>query len=770
MRLLTAFAFVFLIAISASSQEDNKQQNTTGSELIADAPWRILKYNSTGSSSNLPLHIYIHDSDCSGCNNELSYIDVRVKPARNTDWSEILTFESLSQSGFLQLFTNGSLSTEMQGTQVFSESFPVSDPDHTILFTADTNGWIPVVPIVDITQKFFYFTFNISGDLLLPNEDVIDIEVTFGLDWESDQTVYLRVYKTSEMLPKIDNWYAGDTHYHGFFTQNNAELGLPLHQTKQACSSLGLDWLCFTDHSCDYDNYGNSMNDNWVKLGDEVQAYNAADTNLVMIRAIEMAINNSNGQVVHALTYPSPSNPLSMPYFGDGGGDLSYTNVTIDNLIDSLITYDAFCYAAHPFAEQDALSSLINGGIWNLSDTSFAENGQPHPSMGTVICNNTSVFSDIYDTTTINLIKPKICGGELWNLYNGLYTTEDIPNDPYNATYSQDFIGIADFPSTNPMHHQYRLFQNLDGYFSILKKGLQTKNNQPNIQNWKYFLSAGSDAHGSFNGSNTDMFAGISGNVNNNAPTRLFTSVFCPNGKGLNGENVLNALEKGNAVMSSGPMLAFSLYKNNELFGILGEDKMVSISDQITLHFTSATNSNYGAISLIRLYGGTENGESWIDLPIFDGNYDLNLSEAINQLWAENFVFNSYFYLRAELNTTKFYSLSQFDEYKKSSEIFSCYTNPIWLNVNSLTQINNTNLNSVFSIYPNPASNFINIQFPLDLQVKEVILFSIDGRKVMQFDYLQDNKIDIRNLAQGMYIVSLISSNGIRYEAKFVKR
>lgn len=42
-----------------------KQANTSGSEIIADAPLKINKFNNQGSLNGIPVFMYIHDSNSS---------------------------------------------------------------------------------------------------------------------------------------------------------------------------------------------------------------------------------------------------------------------------------------------------------------------------------------------------------------------------------------------------------------------------------------------------------------------------------------------------------------------------------------------------------------------------------------------------------------------------------------------------------------------------------------------------------------------------------
>jgi hypothetical protein len=69
---------------------------------------------------------------------------------------------------------------------------------------------------------------------------------------------------------------------------------------------------------------------------------NLLDSSFIFIPGIEMSVNNSQGDIVHALTYPDPYNTTSLPYLGDGGGDESGTDISVEMLCDSLEKYNGF--------------------------------------------------------------------------------------------------------------------------------------------------------------------------------------------------------------------------------------------------------------------------------------------------------------------------------------------------------------------------------------------------------------------------------------------
>ncbi|OPZ98387.1 MAG: hypothetical protein BWY70_01238 [Bacteroidetes bacterium ADurb.Bin408] len=755
---------VFIIVASVFSQVECqivlKQHNTVGSELYADAPYRILKYNNSGNLNSLPVHFYIHHSNSGIYNNELAFIDIKIKNAEDSVFTQLLTYNSLSNIAFNALLLHGSQGDPVFGVQDFWDSRPQKSSQHTIVFTRDLNLWLPPVPYVDIELPYFYFTFNIPGNSLAGFNDVVDIEVTFGLDWNPDEYVYLRVNRSENSFPRVTNWYRGDVHFHGIFTQNDAENGLPLEASKYVAQQTGLDWITVTDHSCDFDNYGTSMQDNWNRLGQKIYELNNQDSSFILIRGLELSIKNSEDKTVHALIYPCDTAPYSLSYISDGGGDVSGTILHINDAVDSLVIYNAFAYAAHPFAEKDELPFTVNGGSWNLNDNLFPEDGMPHPSLGTVISNNISLPSDVFENSALSLLKKNICGVEIWNYWKTLNSDEN-PYNPWNVMYEPQAVTFSTVPLSEPSHHIYRLIQNMDIYSSILRRGLIEKNTNGNLADWKFFLSGGSDAHGDFNYSNTSFlsFAGINyDKVTDNSIGKINTLVYCPNGMGPYGTNILHALRNGHSVMSSGPVLTLSVYENGLPLAIVGEDKIFTCPSTTSVELQITTNDEFGYASNLALIVGTENGEQRLSLPVSQNTVSLSLDGIIDQLHIFSLCNNKWFYVRAELETHRYYSLFESQLFKKNQEFFHCFTNPVWLKGNLVTSIDKAGAETKkMSLYPNPATENVYIIHDNNTSITDIEVYSCLGNLLYKNSntYIESTGLDIQTLKPGLYFVKV---------------
>ena len=73
---------------------------------------------------------------------------------------------------------------------------------------------------------------------------------------------------------------------------------------------------------------------------------------------------------------------------------------------------------------------------------------------------------------------------------------------------------------------------------------------------------------------------------------------------------------------------------------------------------------------------------------------------------------------------------------------------------------------NVVGLYPNPATTEINVS--TDVEISSVEVFNVIGKRVMSTSNLSENKIDVSNLTNGIYILRISSGNSF-ITKKFVK-
>lgn len=778
-RIIFIFFILFPAGIHAQQNfRDPKQTNENGKDVLADAPWRMKRTDDSGNIAGVPIHVFIKDADGLGSNAELINLNIYIKSASDTAFGNPVTFETYTDSAFLSLFSSKSVEDASLDIQSFDASLPVKDSNYTIQFTANDCVWPDDCQYVDITHNLWYFTITIPPEKLTGLEDIVDIHVCFSLNWDTDDETYLRVFRYDDDLPELQNWYRGDAHYHTVYTNNTAEFGLPLEATKETAKAVGLDWISSTNHSCDYDNYGISMHDNWNRETSEIQTLNSLDTSMIFIHGMEASVINSSGSTVHLLSYPNSASPYAIPYLGDGNGDLLTTEITIDDFLDSLNKYEGFSYAAHPFAEGDQLSSLVDGGIWNVGDIDFLANGSAIAGYSTVICNNTSFASDIYSVnSTAELFKNMIKGGEIWNYRNAMATTDE-QFDPWNVTYDGGITPFSLYGTTDTYAHYNRLITGFEVTKFLLKKGLKVKNSDNTLQNYRFYFSAGSDAHGDFNYSNTAFVYGVTGDISNAAIGKPSTLVYCPSGMGNAGCKVLSSFEKGNVIISDGPIISKGLDIDNDQQEeyICGDealpDQFQYLNAKIRLRI--ANTPEFGDIQECRLIFGTQEGEHefLLNIPPSAQNHEeyFSLDSLMTQMEQYDTIHDhEYFYLRAELQSHKNYG-AQSIIYCDTAQDYHAFTNPLWIRKPAVF-VGNSEFKCSMEIkcFPNPFTDVLNISFITDESVSAGYkIYDITGKLIDQT--LPKNfpkgknecKINVGDILPGIYTLQLSINNMLK--------
>lgn len=112
----------------------------------------------------------------------------------------------------------------------------------------------PLEQQMDSINTPYFYLFKINKDSFINDNGKISITMKFDLAWRFDiEEGPLNIAISQEDLPKILDWYCGDTHLHTNYTDNRVELGHPINAARAANKAMGLDWIAITDHSFDLD-------------------------------------------------------------------------------------------------------------------------------------------------------------------------------------------------------------------------------------------------------------------------------------------------------------------------------------------------------------------------------------------------------------------------------------------------------------------------------------------------------------------------------------
>ncbi|MBU1719474.1 MAG: T9SS type A sorting domain-containing protein, partial [Bacteroidetes bacterium] len=154
-----------------------------------------------------------------------------------------------------------------------------------------------------------------------------------------------------------------------------------------------------------------------------------------------------------------------------------------------------------------------------------------------------------------------------------------------------------------------------------------------------------------------------------------------------------------------------------------------------------------------------------MSLPLFSGEFELNLKTIIDTLRLLGIPTGQYIYLRAELHTVKDFGADSVFALRRFDYQYS-YTNPIWMKADNPVGFKQSNIRlDDIRIFPNPAKSVIHIQNPPPANLPFSIN-TLQGEIVASG--IATNTIDISNLPDGMYIICFGDKLNTKYQ-KFVK-
>ena len=77
---------------------------------------------------------------------------------------------------------------------------------------------------------------------------------------------YLDCHISNDFYPRKKGLIYGDLHYHTNLTEDMVEFGAPIYESLKVSQSMGLDFICCTDHSYDLDD----KVDSWTETDPEL--------------------------------------------------------------------------------------------------------------------------------------------------------------------------------------------------------------------------------------------------------------------------------------------------------------------------------------------------------------------------------------------------------------------------------------------------------------------------------------------------------------------
>ena len=81
---------------------------------------------------------------------------------------------------------------------------------------------------------------------------------------------------------------------------------------------------------------------------------------------------------------------------------------------------------------------------------------------------------------------------------------------------------------------------------------------------------------------------------------------------------------------------------------------------------------------------------------------------------------------------------------------------------------NSWNNSNIITVFPNPTTSIVNLNFPNTVTIDKVAINDITGKIVLQQDQ-NTAQINVEKLATGLYIIEMFSGNE-KFTSKFVKK
>ncbi|MCU7616727.1 choice-of-anchor J domain-containing protein [Chryseobacterium sp. PBS4-4] len=180
--------------------------------------------------------------------------------------------------------------------------------------------------------------------------------------------------------------------------------------------------------------------------------------------------------------------------------------------------------------------------------------------------------------------------------------------------------------------------------------------------------------------------------------------------------------------------------------------------------FNLSAGNTYTATFYLRNFGGATPPAQSVKLTV--GNEATSAAQT-NTVWTSSTVANTTWTQYTATFTpastgTYYFGFNHFSPIQASAVSLGLDT----FNISGVLGVNDTEvIKKGISIYPNPATDFVTIKS--DSKINNVELFDASGRKVSV--YLNDNKIDVRSLTPGSYLINIETKDGISTE-KFIKK
>ncbi|NOZ61929.1 MAG: CehA/McbA family metallohydrolase [Calditrichaeota bacterium] len=236
---------------------------------------------------------------------------------------------------------------------------------------------------IKIDEKFWHRIFFVD----LPESFRGDVKLDVGIEirmagkprryrndnYRISSHLPLRVFVSDEPVPRFQDLYFGDVHWHSYFTEDMVEFGAPVETAIHMAQALGLDFFAVTDHSYDLDDQRDNwlVNDaalpKWHAMKKEIEELNKKNSGIIVLTGEEVSVGNRKNRNVHFLVINSEK---FFPGKGDGAEKWLRTkpDLSLTQILEQL-SPEALAIAAHPEIAFPLLQRLLlRRGDWAVED------------------------------------------------------------------------------------------------------------------------------------------------------------------------------------------------------------------------------------------------------------------------------------------------------------------------------------------------------------------------------------------------------------------
>ncbi|MEW6734761.1 MAG: hypothetical protein AB1489_25775, partial [Acidobacteriota bacterium] len=567
-----------------NDQQDSQQSkgkirpqagNGCGTDFLFDLPWRI-----DPATAFIPMVLEIKDENysCGGQGLDVGWDDPMYVEIRDFSGGPNIAEENRPWIAYGGPYTEANFESVSNDTKFFH--FKVPRP----------SWWVPG------NTYFIQAKFRYKEQDLFFDDDAYFLQV-------------LRVYYAATKLPRFanepsGNWYYGDLHWHGQWTDSEAESGGSYWFLARAADVIGIDWSVASEHASNSTQIGSSdprdvgPNEwSYVKSG-SATASTYGKFKLYPAEEIDVKQQVDAGQ--------------SFYLYGDNKRYPATGSLSVKYQDNRYVLYDSGIPSDSPSRNHliavptdgvyvDGKLDTYGGGTKYLDNTLNTLNGFCYIAHALANSPN-KIIGDIVPVTPRQLEtsfnSPKVYGTEVWNEDQGHGTNggEDIV---YTAD-NDNVIQVNPFRWNNTAKVWEWEYSSLGGraererdmlahWIELLMKGLRQQVSWAvNSTHYyrKMFFAGGSDSHGDVNyksyGNLYDQLGDgvLSWNAVNSSGFAEPRNLVLARSNSL--ADIQQALSKGRYLVTNGPILDIGIDMNND--GLLTEGTDYRMGDTASLN------------------------------------------------------------------------------------------------------------------------------------------------------------------------------------------